>query len=97
MLPAEIAHIYATEADLLNMALFGITAKQLRAQNLGKDGNLRDYTAVEYPIVLSNLESINAALIGKGVPQTDRLSELNAIAITQMRSLLASPVVKKLT
>ena len=97
LLPAEIAQIYATEADMLNMALFGITAKQWRAQNSGKDGNIRDYAAVEQLIVLSNLESINAALIGKEVPQADRLSELNVIAITQIRSLLTSPIVKKLT
>lgn len=57
---------------------------------------MRDYAAVEQLIVLSNLESINAALISQGVPQGERLSELNVIAITQMRSLLTSPEVKKL-
>ena len=96
MSSVQIVQIYATEADMLNMALFGMTAKQWRAQNSGKEGNMRDYAAVEQLIVLSNLESINAALIGQGVSQGERLSELNVVAIAQMRSLLTSPEVKKL-
>lgn len=80
--------VYASEADLLNTALFGITAKDWRDTNPDKEGNLRDHSTIEQLVVLSNLESINAVLIHQGLPQSDRLIQLNQIAITQMRSLL---------
>lgn len=88
--------IYASEADVLNVALFGITAKQWRDQNKSKQGNMRDHAAVEQLIVLSNLESINAELIRQGLAQPDRISALNQTAIHQMRSLLSAPETKKL-
>lgn len=93
---AQTRLIFATEADILNMALFGCTAKQWREQNPEKEGNIRDHAAVEQLIVLSNLESINAELIRQGLSQTDRLLALNGTAINQMQSLLASFAIKLL-
>ena len=89
--------IYASEADLLNVALFGKTAKEWRNHNAGKEGNVRDYSTLEQLVVLSNLESINSVLIEQGLPQNVRLKKLNETAISQMRSLLESSAVKKLT
>jgi len=88
--------VYATEADLLNVALFGITAKEWRDSNPGKSGNIRDYATLEQLVVLSNMESINALLIQQGLPQSERLTQLNKAAITQMKSLLESKSIKKL-
>jgi hypothetical protein len=88
--------VYATEADVLNMALFGKTAKEWRDKNLQKEGNIRDYSEITQLIVLTNLESINAELIRQGLPQFDRLLKLNQIAIIQMKSLLGNPLIKKL-
>lgn len=88
--------VYASEADLLNVALFGTTAAEWRSTNPGKEGNLRDHATLEQLVVLSNLESINAVLIHQELSQQVRLVQLNAIAITQMRSLLASPGMKRL-
>jgi hypothetical protein len=88
--------VYANEADLLNVALFGITAKQWREANPKAEGNIRDEATIEQLVVLSNLESINAVLIYQGKTQPERLKQLNAIAITQMRSLLNSRQIKKL-
>ena len=82
--------VYANEADLLNVALFGKTAKQWREQNPDKDGNIRDYASLEQLVVLSNMESINALLIRQGVTQGERLIQLNSVAITQMKSLLGN-------
>jgi len=93
---AQISLVYANEADLLNMALFGFTAKQWRDANSNKDGNVRDYATIEQLVVLSNLESINAVLINQGLPQPERLKQLNQIAITQMKSLVANQQIKKL-
>lgn len=87
---------YANEADLLNMALFGITAKMWRDQNPKLKGNIRDYATIEQLVVLSNLESINALLIREGLSQQDRILKLNNTAIIQMKSLLTSNGVKKL-
>jgi hypothetical protein len=92
----QINQTYASEADLLNMALFGFTAKQWREANPGTKGNVRDHATLEQLVVLSNLESINAVLIHQGLGQPERLSQLNSIAITQMRSLIAAPQLKKL-
>lgn len=88
--------VYANEADLLNVALFGRTARQWRDQNPGKEGNIRDDASLEQLVVLSNMESINALLIRQGLSQGERLVQLNATAITQMRSLTDSRVFKRL-
>jgi hypothetical protein len=88
--------IFASEADVLNVALFGMTAKQWRDNNKGKAGNIRDHAAVEQLVVLSNLESLNAELIRQGLDQPARFTALNQIAIHQMQSLLGAPSLKKL-
>ncbi|MDX9751300.1 MAG: KilA-N domain-containing protein [Flavobacteriales bacterium] len=93
---ARTSIIYASEADLLNVALFGITAAEWRNANPGSEGNVRDHATLEQLVVLSNLESINAVMIHQGLSQQERLVQLNAIAITQMRSLLGSPGMKRL-
>ena len=92
----DAGQVYASEADVLNVALFGKTAKQWRDLNKGKGGNIRDYAAVEQLVVLSNMESINAELIRQGLEQPARLIALNKTAIHQMRSLLGSSILKKL-
>lgn len=92
----QASFVYANEADLLNVALFGITAKEWRDDNPDKSGNVRDYATLEQLVVLSNMESINALLIRQGLPQTERLIQLNKVAITQMKSLLESNTIKKL-
>ncbi len=96
LLAKQKAMVYATEADMLNVALFGMTAKEYKVQNSEAKGNLRDQASLEQLVVLSNLESINAVLIRKGLEQTERLEELNQIAITQMSSLLKNNNIKKL-
>lgn len=80
----QISFVYASEADVLNVALFGKTAKQWRDANTGKKGNLRDYASINELICLSNMENINAVLINDGVEQSERLVKLNKIAIQQM-------------
>jgi hypothetical protein len=87
---------YANEADLLNVALFGKTAAEWRAENSNAKGNIRDEATLEQLVVLSNLESINALLIRDGLPQSERLTRLNATAIVQLKSLLEHNQVKKL-
>ena len=101
LIPNEItkqqaSFVYANEADLLNVALFGITAKEWRDNNADKNGNIRDYATLEQLVVLSNMESINALLIGQDLTQSDRLIQLNKVAITQMKSLTESNAMKKL-
>ena len=88
--------VYANEADLLNMALFGKTAQQWRSENPKSKGNIRDEASIEQLVVLSNMESINAVLIHNGLSQPDRLIQLNKMAITQMKSLLQNTSIKKL-
>ncbi|MDD2482858.1 MAG: KilA-N domain-containing protein [Candidatus Shapirobacteria bacterium] len=88
--------IYANEADVLNMALFGKTAKNWREENKNKEGNIRDYCDVTQLVVLANLEGINADLIHQNLSQSERLIKLNQIAIYQMRSLIGNPSIKKL-
>ena len=78
------------------MALFGMTAKEWRESNSDKDGNIRDYASVEQLIVLSNMESVNAELIKQNIPQANRLVMLNSMAISQMKSLINNPAIKKL-
>ncbi len=92
----QINFIYANEADLLNVALLGMTAKEWREGNPGKDGNIRDYATIEQLVVLSNLESINAVLIHQNLSQSERLIQLNKVAILQMRSLMSNLNIKKL-
>ena len=92
----QIAYTYAEEADLLNVALFGMTAKQWRDTNPDLKGNIRDYATLEQLVVLSNMESINALLIRQGFPQSERLVQLNSVAITQMRSLVENKNLKML-
>lgn len=87
--PAQAALTYATEADLLNVALFGRIAKQWRDANPKLDGNMRDHASIEQLLVLANLEGMNAEFIHMALPQGDRLKRLNAIAIRQMRTLTA--------
>ena len=93
--PSRVGFVYASEADMLNVALFGMTAKEWRQQNPDKKGNIRDDATLEQLVVLSNLESINAMLLHQGIAQPERLAQLNAIAITQMKSLLAVGDVQK--
>jgi hypothetical protein len=89
--------VYASEADLLNIALFGKTAADWRKENPDVEGNLRDHATLEQLVVLSNLESLNSVLIHQGLPAAQRLVQLNAIAIVQMRSLLNSIEMKRMT
>lgn len=101
IIPANITkeqeqYIYANEADVLNVALFGLTAMQWRKANPGKAGNVRDYSTVEQLLVLANLESMNAEFIRMGLPQGERLRKLNAIAIQQLKSLVGNDNLKKL-
>ena len=88
--------VYAGEADILNLALFGMTAKEWRTQNPEAKGNIRDQATTEQLLVLANLEAINAELIRQGLSQDERVIRLNEAAITQMRSILASPSASKL-
>ena len=92
-----IGAIYASEADILNMSVFGITAKQWRLSNLDKKGNLRDYATHEQLVILSNLEAINAELIRLQLSQDERVNILNQAAIKQMESLLNSPSLLQLS
>ena len=101
LIPKEVskkqaALIYADEADLLNTALFGLTAKEWRERNPKLSGNIRDYAGLEQLVVLSNLESINALLIKQGLPQSERLIQLNKTAIAQMKTLVENRAIKKL-
>ena len=84
---AQISHTYASEADIINVALFGITAKDWRKMNPDAKGNIRDTATIEQLIVLSNLESMNAVFIREGLSQSERLFRLNQIAIFQLQSL----------
>ena len=79
--------IYASEADVLNVALFGMTHQQWQAANPTLKGNQRDYATINQLICISNMENINAVMIHDGVPQSQRLKKLNEIAIQQMRIL----------
>lgn len=89
-------HIYANEADVLNVAMFGKTALQWRKENPNKKGNIRDYSTIEQLLVLANMESMNAEFIRMNLPQSERLKKLNLIAITQLKSLTVNPHIKKL-
>jgi hypothetical protein len=94
--PAQAAITYANEADMLNVALFGRTARQWRDANHALEGNMRDYATIEQLLVLANIEGMNAELIHMGLPQGERLKRLNEIAIRQMQLLTSASAIKKL-
>jgi len=92
----QATFIYANEADMLNVALFGLTAKEWENRNKNKKGNIRDYADVRQLVCLANLESLNAEFIRQDLSQTKRLQQLNEIAVVQMTSLLGNKNIKKL-
>ena len=92
----QAAQLYASEADVLNVALFGKTTKQWQTENPDAEGNMRDQATIEQLLVLANLESLNAEFIKMKLPQTDRLIKLNQTAITQLEAILGRPQIKKL-
>jgi len=94
--PDQVAITYATEADILNVALFGHTARQWRDANPKLEGNMRDYASIEQLLVLANIEGMNAEFIHMGLTQGERLKRLNEIAIRQMRTLTATVNLKAL-
>jgi len=96
--PYQISMTYASEADVLNVALFGITAKQWRDENLDKSGNIRDYATLNQLLVLANMESYNAILIEQGKSQPERLQLLNKYAIRQLKAIqeINTDTIKKL-
>ncbi|MDD5091924.1 MAG: KilA-N domain-containing protein, partial [Candidatus Wallbacteria bacterium] len=101
LIPAELSKkqinlVYAAEADVLNMALFGMTAKQWRDTNPDKKGNIRDYADISQLVCLSNLENLNAHFIGDGLRQSERLVKLNKTAIQQMKLLTEDARIKKI-
>lgn len=91
---SQTSQVYASEADVLNLALFGMTAGQWRAANLGKKGNMRDEADMAQLVCLSNLENLNALFIADGLPQAERLTRLNRIAIHQMTLLAGDGPIK---
>ena len=102
LIPPQISkvqegYIYASEADLLNVALFGKTSKEWKASNPDKEGSIRENATVEQLVVLASLESQNALLIEQGKSHTERLSTLNELARKQMKSLIDNPSLKKLS
>ncbi len=94
--PAQAAITYASEADLLNVALFGLTAKQWRDANPKLEGNMREYATIEQLLVLANIESMNAEFIHMALSQGERLKRLNEIAIRQMQVLTSGSAIKQL-
>ena len=94
--PEQANFAYASEADMLNVALFGQTAKQWREANPGREGNVRDYASIEQLLVLANLESMNAEFIHMGLSQGERLQRLNDIAIRQLQALTGNKGIQKL-
>jgi hypothetical protein len=101
LIPAELSKaqvnlVYATEADVLNMALFGKTAKQWRDANPDMKGNIRDYADISQLVCLSNLENLNAHFVNDRLPQATRLIKLNEIAIHQMKLLMEIPRIKQI-
>jgi hypothetical protein len=101
LIPPELsakqrAFVYADEADMLNVALFGMTASEWRKDHPGKDGNMRDHATIEQLLVLANLENVNALFISNGMVQPKRISELNRLARAQMAAIINTAGVKKL-
>lgn len=101
LIPPELSkqqqgYVYADEADLLNVVLFGKTAKQWRAENPGVKGNIRDYATIEQLLVLTNLENLNAYLVNQGVPQPERMKKLRATVVYQLKTLSESKGAREL-
>ncbi len=99
MTPSQAAVTYANEADMLNVALFGQTAKQWRDANPDLEGNMREYATIEQLLVMANIEGMNAELIHMGLSQGERLKRLNEIAIRQMQVLTsgtAKPLIQRM-
>jgi len=94
--PEQANFAYASEADVLNVALFGCTAKQWREANPKREGNVRDYASIEQLLVLANIESMNAEFIHMGLSQGERLQRLNGIAIRQLQALTGNKGIQKL-
>ncbi len=94
--PKQVSFVYANEADLLNVALFGMTAREWQESNPELNGNMRDYADVNQLVCLSNLESLNAHFITEKIPQQERVKKLNTVAITQMNILMSDKSIKKL-
>ena len=92
----QISHVYASEADILNMALFGKTASRWRKEHPDKEGNIRDYANVSQLVCLVNLENLNAVFINEGLEQAERLTRLNQIAIRQMKILVEDRTARRL-
>lgn len=101
LIPPELSkqqqgYVYADEADLLNVVLFGKTAKQWRTENPGVKGNIRDYATIEQLLVLTNLENLNAYLVNQGVPQPERMKKLRATVVYQLKTLSGSKGAREL-
>jgi hypothetical protein len=96
LVPSQINYVYASEADILNVALFGMTAKQWQESNPNLKGNIRYYADVYQLVCLANLESLNAHFINENIPQAQRVKKLNEVAIKQMSILLSDKNIKKL-
>lgn len=101
LIPPELSkqqqgYVYADEADLLNVVLFGKTAKQWRTENPGVKGNIRDYATIEQLLVLTNLENLNAYLVNQGVPQPERMKKLRATVVYQLKTLSESKGAREL-
>ncbi len=96
LVQAQISYVYASEADILNVALFGMTAKQWSEANPNLKGNIRDYADVYQLVCLANLESLNAHFINENIPQEQRIKKLNELAIKQMSILISDSNMKKL-
>lgn len=101
LIPKEISKqqatfVYASEADILNVAIFGKTAKEWKEESINNTGNIRDEATIEQLVVLSNLESINALLIQQNLQQNERIIELNKVAISQMISLVKNRSIRQL-
>ena len=101
LIPPELSkqqqgYVYADEADLLNVVLFGKTAKQWRTENPGVKGNIRDYATIEQLLVLTNLENLNAYLVNQGVPQPERMKKLRATVVYQLKTLTGSKGAREL-
>ncbi|MBN1315289.1 MAG: KilA-N domain-containing protein [Anaerolineales bacterium] len=94
--PQQTSYVYASEADVLNMALFGMTAKEWRNSHPGEKGNIRDYANISQLVCLSNLENLNALFIREKMHQSERLKKLNQNAIQQMKLLTGDPNIKQL-
>jgi len=93
----QIAFVYASEADVLNVALFGMTAKEWRENNGNKKGNIRDEANVSQLVCLANLETLNALFIAENMSQNERVKKLNTLAIGQMKILLMDKKIEKLS